>query len=106
MVRSIGELETRLAFLVASLIRLEQRDLILEAIKAWEDDPRTLVFRIYEIHNTKGIGRLTLLFKPSEVHSTDLLELNKVDRRIEVKDNVMEFEYRNREIITLIVKPQ
>ncbi len=89
----------------ASLVRLEPENLVLEAVKASEDDPKALVFRIYEIYNARGVGRLTLPFKPSEAYTTDLLELNRIDRKIAIRDNTVEFEYRNREIITLIVKP-
>ncbi len=87
----------------SSLLSLEPHNLVLEAVKAPEEGDG-LVLRIYEAHNVEGWGELRLPFQPKEVRSLDLLETTEVHRELKVNGNLVEFHYRPREVITLLVR--
>lgn len=79
---------------------LQGDNLLLEAVKRAEDGGG-LVFRIYEAYNKRGRGHLRLWRRPSGAVSTDLLESGRVERGVEIRDDGVQFSYRNYEIVTL-----
>ncbi|MQL54322.1 alpha-mannosidase [Acidianus ambivalens] len=75
-------------------------DLIVEAIKPAEDRDG-IIIRLYNIYNEKGKAKIRLWYEPRDVISTDLLESDKIKRKIKISRNEIEIEYNNYEIITL-----
>ncbi|MFB6491380.1 MAG: alpha-mannosidase [Thermoproteus sp. AZ2] len=85
----------------ASLGSLEGRGLILEALKRAEDGDG-LVARIYEAHNSRGVGVFRLR-GVEEAEAVDILE-RRLLKPVKASNGAVEFEYRPYEIITLKLK--
>jgi len=83
-----------------SFLKIGSDNLMLEAVKISEDG-KGIVLRLYEFYNARGKTHIDLAIKAQSVESLDLLELNKVDREININGKRLEFTYYNREIITL-----
>ncbi|MGC8570750.1 MAG: glycosyl hydrolase-related protein, partial [Caldivirga sp.] len=88
----------------ASLIRLKPSNLMLEAIKVSEDDEGTLIIRISELANTRGVGELQLPFKPTQAYETNLIETTRSSEGIEINENTVKFKYGNRQVKTIAIK--
>ncbi len=85
-----------------SFLKIDSPNIILEAIKGAEDD-NAIVLRLYEVFNARGKATIEFADKVIKLASTDLLELNNIDRDFAIIDNKVIIQYRNREIITLKV---
>jgi alpha-mannosidase len=88
----------------ASLMELSPENLVLEAVKAPEDGDG-LVVRMFEAHNSSGVGVLRAPFRVAEARSVNILEEEEVPRTIQVEGDAVRFSYRPREIITLLLRP-
>ncbi len=80
----------------ASLIRLEPSNLTLEAVKLSEDDDNAIVVRISEIANARGIGQLTLPFKPRKAVETNIIE-DEEGEELEIDGNRVKIKYKNKQ---------
>lgn len=85
-----------------SFIRVD--NLMLESVKLSENDD-DIIIRLYEYRNSRGEAIIVLPFKVDKVLSLDLLELNEIPREIIVKENTIRIKYKNRDILTLKIKP-
>jgi alpha-mannosidase len=86
-----------------SLIGVAPDNLVLEAMKMAEDGDG-IVLRLFNIRNNRGRGWVRLWFKPSAAYATDILEMNKIDKYVDLNGDKVLFDYGNHEIITLIIK--
>lgn len=81
-------------------LSLDSRNLIVESVKKAEDSNRIIV-RLYECHNTRGIGSLTSAHKIKRAWICNLEETP--EQELDVADNEVEIRYRPFEIITLML---
>lgn len=86
-----------------SLISVAPENLVLEAVKMAEDGDG-ITLRLFNIRNNRGRGWVKLWFEPSSAYATDILEINKIDKHIDLSGDKVLFDYGNHEIITLIIK--
>lgn len=87
-----------------SLLRVSEKNVIVETVKFAEDGSGDLIIRLYESQNTYTCCRLSFGFDVQEVAVTDMLEKKK--RRIEVQENSVVLAMKAFEIVTLRVKSQ
>ncbi|MFP3156818.1 MAG: glycosyl hydrolase-related protein, partial [Caldivirga sp.] len=83
-----------------SLIRLEPSNLTLEAVKLSEDDDNAIIVRISEIANARGIGQLTLPFKPRKAVETNIIE-DEEGEELEIEGNKVKIKYKNKQTKTI-----
>ena len=84
----------------ASLIRLEPSNLTLEAVKLSEDDDNALIIRVSEIANARGVGQLTLPFKPRKAVETNIIE-DEEGEELEIDGNRVKIKYKNKQTKTI-----
>lgn len=86
-----------------SFLKMNADNLMLEAVKPSENG-EDIILRLYEFYNARGKASISLSFNFKGVESVDILESSRVDREIKSGRNVLDFTYRNREIITLKIR--
>lgn len=82
------------------LFSCEDRNLVIESVKKAEDSDH-LVVRLYECHNTRGIGELSSARRIRRAWLADLEETPLSE--LEVVDNLVLFEYKPFEILTIVI---
>ncbi|WP_148217205.1 alpha-mannosidase [Acidilobus saccharovorans] len=87
-----------------SFMELSPSNLVLEAVKVPEDGDG-IVVRVFEAHNSSGVGVLRAPFRVGEARSVNILEEDEVPRELSVEGDLVRFSYRPREIITLLLRP-
>ncbi len=76
--------------------------LVVETIKAAEDEGNAIVIRAYEPNNSRGVCRLQMKQPPKEAWKCSILEEN--DEPVEISGNTVQVGYRPFEIVTLKIK--
>ena len=84
-------------------IEIDSRDLMLEAVKRAEDTD-SIILRLYERHNRRGSGKISMWGKVSNASTTDILETNDAKDEADVRGNTIDLKYRNYQIVTLKVR--
>ncbi|MBX3111327.1 MAG: alpha-mannosidase [Fimbriimonadaceae bacterium] len=83
------------------LARVDDRNLVVEAVKKAEDSDK-LVVRLYEAHNSRGTALLSLARPVRRAWLADLME--KPGEDLEVVDGSVRLTYRPFEIITVLAE--
>jgi alpha-mannosidase len=85
-----------------TLIELDTRQVVVEAIKRAEDSDATIV-RLYEAWGRPGKARLRTTLPASRAFLCDLLERNREE--VVVRDGILELELSPFKILTLKLEP-
>jgi alpha-mannosidase len=85
-----------------SLVEVDTRQVIVEAIKRAEDSDAVIV-RLYEAWGSRCEARLTTMLPASRAFLCDLLERNREE--IAVHDGVMDLELTPFKVLTLKLEP-
>ncbi|TMC97077.1 MAG: alpha-mannosidase [Chloroflexi bacterium] len=85
-----------------SLVEIDTRQVIVDAIKRAEDSDATIV-RLYEAWGRSCIARLRTTLPASRAFLCDLLERNRTE--VAIKDGVIELELTPFKILTLKLEP-
>ncbi len=85
-----------------SLLRLSEKNVIVETVKLAEDGSGDIIIRLYESQNAYTNCKLQFGFEVKEVFITDMLEQHP--QRVEVQGNEATLELKPFKIMTLRVK--